>query len=160
MIRKDYKRFKKYCCEDISLIENYDKAVNDTTQTWCCHHKLEIELLKKPSELIEMGLYFDRPASELIFLTRSEHIKLHNLYREYTDEWKEKLKKPKSKEHRKKLSEAAKRQFKEKGHPMLGKHMPDDAKKKSSNAPGHKSEETKAKLREAWVRRKIKMGLV
>ena len=97
MIRKDYKRFKKYCCEDISLIENYEKAVNDKTQTWCCHHKLEIELLKKPSELKEMGLYFDRPASELIFLTRSEHIKLHSLYREYTDEWKEKLKKPKSK---------------------------------------------------------------
>lgn len=46
MIRKDYKRFKKYCCEDISLIENYEKAVNDKTQTWCCHHKLEIELLK------------------------------------------------------------------------------------------------------------------
>lgn len=107
-----------------------------------------------------MGLYFDRPASELIFLTRSEHIKLHSLYREYTDEWKEKLKKPKSKEHRIKLSEAAKRQFKENGHPMLGKHMSDDAKKKSSNAPGHKSEETKTKLREAWVRRKIKMCLV
>ena len=25
---------KRYCCEDISLIENYDKAVADNTQIW------------------------------------------------------------------------------------------------------------------------------
>lgn len=28
-----------FCCEDISKIENYDKAVADKTQTWHCHHK-------------------------------------------------------------------------------------------------------------------------
>ena len=31
----------KYCCEDISLIENYDKAIEDKTQYWHCHHRLE-----------------------------------------------------------------------------------------------------------------------
>ena len=31
--------YKKYCCEDPSLIENYDKAIADTTQTWEIHHR-------------------------------------------------------------------------------------------------------------------------
>ena len=65
-----------YCCEDISLIENYEKALNDRTQTWICHHKLGIEFSRE--ELIANGLYFNRPARELIFLTKAEHKKLHN----------------------------------------------------------------------------------
>ena len=73
------KAVKKYCCEDISLIENYEKAINDTTQTWDCHHRLEIELDKSVQELIDLGLYYDRPAKELIFLTHSEHAVLHML---------------------------------------------------------------------------------
>lgn len=70
-------RLRKYCCDNISLIENYNEAVNDTTQRWQCHHKLEITLHKTRQELIEMGLYYNRPASELIFLTHSEHSALH-----------------------------------------------------------------------------------
>ena len=35
----DKKRAIKYCRDDISLIENYDKAVSDTTQSWHCHHR-------------------------------------------------------------------------------------------------------------------------
>lgn len=70
---------KKFCSEDISLIENYDKAINDNSQVWHCHHKLEIqgkfinslELLKK------CGLYYNVPAWQLIFLTVSEHRSLH-----------------------------------------------------------------------------------
>ena len=38
---------KNYCSEDISLIENYDKAVNDKEQTWHCHHRREIITPKK-----------------------------------------------------------------------------------------------------------------
>ena len=30
---------KSYCCEDLSLIENYALAVADTTQAWDCHHR-------------------------------------------------------------------------------------------------------------------------
>ena len=33
---------KKFCKEDISKIENYDKAIADTTQVWDCHHRTEI----------------------------------------------------------------------------------------------------------------------
>ena len=77
MIGKDV---KKFCCEDLSLIENYEKAINDNTQIWHCHHRLEIQDGKSVSvkELKENNLYFHRPASELIFLTEKEHSKLHN----------------------------------------------------------------------------------
>lgn len=35
---------KAYCRDDIYKIENYDKAIADTTQTWICHHRLELTL--------------------------------------------------------------------------------------------------------------------
>ena len=70
---------KKFCCEDLSLIENYDKAISDTTQTLDCHHRGEILPCGRfsVSDLKKFELYFNRPASELIFLTRSEHRRLH-----------------------------------------------------------------------------------
>ena len=71
---------KSYCCEDLSLIENYELAVNDTTQTWHCHHRGEILPCGRFSidDLKKFGLYYARPASELVFLTISEHFSLHN----------------------------------------------------------------------------------
>lgn len=36
------KGMERYCCEDISKIENYEEAVADTTQMWHCHHRLEL----------------------------------------------------------------------------------------------------------------------
>ena len=73
-----------YCCEDLSLIENYDKAISDVTQTWRCHHRLEIQdegkVIYTPKQLENLGLYYNRPASELIFLTLSEHNTLHGKY--------------------------------------------------------------------------------
>lgn len=73
------KSAKAYCCDDLSLIENYDKAVADTTQTWHCHHRGEILPCGRFSiaDLKKFGLYYKRPASELIFLTKAEHIRLH-----------------------------------------------------------------------------------
>ena len=73
------KSAKKYCCEDLSLIENYELAVNDTTQTWDCHHRGEILPCGRFSrdDLKKFGLYYKRPASELIFLTKAEHNRLH-----------------------------------------------------------------------------------
>lgn len=73
------KHVKKYCCEDISLIENYDKAINDT-EMWNVHHRREnengepmtVEALKRA------GLYFNRPAEELIFLKHTAHTYMHN----------------------------------------------------------------------------------
>ena len=80
---------KKYCNEDISLIENYDKAVVDKEQTWDCHHRRESETSKK--ELIKLGEYYNRPASELIFLTKSEHRALHLKGKHHNEETKKKL---------------------------------------------------------------------
>ena len=77
MINHEY--VKRYCKDDISLIENYDIAISDTTQTWVCHHRLEIQngISISIKELKEKGLYFHRPANELIFMTEHEHKILH-----------------------------------------------------------------------------------
>ena len=73
MINKQYAR--KFCGEDISLIENYALAIADQTQTWCCHHILGEQHSKQ--YLKENGLYLKRPASELRFVTKHEHNDLH-----------------------------------------------------------------------------------
>ena len=128
------KRVKQFCCEDISLIENYDKAIVDTTQTWHCHHRLEIQGDKTFSvrEMIEMKLYYDRPASELIFLTLAEHTKIH---------FNGKKCRKFSEEHRKKLS---------KSHIgikswIAGKHHSEESKLKMSEAKKGKPSNRKGK---------------
>ena len=70
---------KTFCCEDLSLIENYGLAINDTTQMWECHHRGEVLPCGRFSrdDLKKFGLYFYRPASELIFLTPTAHRQLH-----------------------------------------------------------------------------------
>lgn len=68
---------RKYCYEDISKIENYDKAIADKIQTWHCHHRLEIMMNCGIKELKNNGYYYNRPANELIFLTKQEHMSLH-----------------------------------------------------------------------------------
>ena len=71
---------KKFCCEDVSKIENYAEAIADTA-TWHIHHRRELnpdgKFAYSSEELIKMGMYYGRPASELIFLTESEHRSLH-----------------------------------------------------------------------------------
>lgn len=71
------KNLKNICKDDICLIENYDKAINDQTQTWECHHILETDLNMSRQQLIDIKRYYNVPASELIFLTRDEHNKIH-----------------------------------------------------------------------------------
>ena len=89
---------KQYCSEDLSLIENYDIAVADTTKTWDCHHRGEILPCGRFSQddLKKFGLYYKRPTSELIFLTPTAHQQLH------------KKGIPKSEAHRKAMSDAKK----------------------------------------------------
>ena len=73
-VRKDGIPYKGEClCRTPELIENYDKAISDTTQVWECHHKLESCFTKK--FLKDMGLYYDVPPMALIFLTKEEHYK-------------------------------------------------------------------------------------
>ena len=107
----DKRSTKAFCRDDISLIENYDKAIADDTQTWHCHHRRETIFSK--SDLIEIGEYYNRPACELIFLTPLEHIRLHHLGKHLSAETRKKMSearinKPKSAETRKKMSEANK----------------------------------------------------
>lgn len=87
MIRKNFENLCRY----ITKIENYEEALNDDTRLWVCHHRLETHKYKDrkrkewvlrdesvpAKELKALGLYFDRPPEELIFLTRSNHNKLH-----------------------------------------------------------------------------------
>ena len=61
-------------CRHPELIENYEKAIADTTQTWECHHREEEFYSYK--ELVERGEYYDVPPEALIFLTHKEHCKV------------------------------------------------------------------------------------
>lgn len=114
------RKSREFCKDDISKIENYDLAAADTTQTWCLHHRDEIRVLpsgmkvyRSKQELIENGRYFNCPANELIFLTRSEHQRLHMIGKTLSIEHSNKLKaswkgKHHSAEVRQKLSVAVK----------------------------------------------------
>lgn len=148
----------KYCKGDISLIENYKEAVN-SKEKWDCHHRLEIEINKTKQELIDMNLYYNRPASELIFLTHSDHAKLHSDNNQKMVQF--------SKEHNRKLSAAKKGKMCGENNPFFGKHHTEETKAKIREATKkqfaekgvpfkgkHHTEETKRKLREVWAKRK------
>ena len=115
----DEKRAKRYCKEDLYKIENYDKAIADTSQTWDLHHRTEIWWNCTAQDLIDNECYYNRKACELIFLTKAEHRRLHNKNNTYslglkrTTEARKKMSeahkgKTFSEEHRRKLSEAHK----------------------------------------------------
>ena len=94
----NFKRAKLYCREDISLIENYDKAIADKTQTWDLHHRDEIRELpsgmiarRSVEELMENGRYYHCPANELIFMTSADHLSLHHKGKVFTEESRVKL---------------------------------------------------------------------
>jgi len=108
---------KKFCKGDYTKIENYEKAIADSTQTWHLHHKDEcktlpsgIKVIRTREEMIENGRYFNCPANELIFLTKSDHTRLHMSYQMLGNTIaKENLTGRKfSKEHKEKLSMAQK----------------------------------------------------
>lgn len=68
--------------EEWEQIENYELAKADNFDGWHIHHRLECietggEINRTAKELQDLGLYYHRPANELIFLTASEHSKLH-----------------------------------------------------------------------------------
>ena len=135
-----------YCKDDISLIENYDKAIADDTQTWDCHHRRET--IYSRSGLIEIGEYYNRPACELIFLTHSDHSKLHTkLQDHHIGSSNPMFGKHHSAETRKKISEARKGE----NNPMFGKHISEETRKKISeaNKGKHHSEETRKKMSDA-----------
>ena len=138
--------FERYC-KDYQDIENYEAAKKDNFKGWHCHHRLEthnsdgerrlVDISHK--ELKALGMYYNRPPEELIFLTSREH----NSFK--------KGKHP-SEETRRKM----------KGNKnALGYKRSEETKKKMSDSwdyDKHFSEETKKKMSEThkgkniWIR--------
>lgn len=129
----NYYHIRKFCSEPLDKIENWDKAIAEPELIWDCHHRKELTEDGKPfmssQELIENGLYWKRPASELIMLTHAEHASLHS----------------KASERAKKMHEAWK-----------GKHHSEKAKQKMSESKKGKcfSKESRQKMSDARKGRK------
>ena len=151
----------RYCSEDVSNIENYELALADNVNMWHCHHRLEVgsngEVISM-DDLKKHGLYWHRPANELIFLTPSEHTILHkngnhyNLGKHLSEETKRKISysnkcKTHSEETKKKMSESRK-----------GRTFSEEWKRKMSEAlkGKHPSEEIRRKMSEAQKKRHAK----
>ncbi len=94
MIYEEHFRIKKdgtlghmTFCRNPKAIENYGMAISDDKYMWECHHRLETHFSDgtlrprnaqlSQAELIALGMYYDRPPEEFIFLTKSEHRSLH-----------------------------------------------------------------------------------
>lgn len=113
--------FEKYC-KDYEKIENYQKAKVDNFVGWDCHHRLETHNSDGERRLVDinhkelkaLGMYYNRPPEELIFLRKGEHTAL----RKVSDSTREKLR-------------AAKKGEK---NPRYGKHHSDEARQKISEA--------------------------
>ena len=75
------KNLSNVCREDISMIENYNIAINDNNNLWICHHRLGIAI--KSGKLKELGLYYNRPAIEFVFLRTDVHTSLHQKINHY-----------------------------------------------------------------------------
>lgn len=134
----DEQRAYAYCIEDIKNIENYELAKADNSHVWICHHRLEIntDYHNTREDMILMNLYYHRPASELIFLTRNEHSSIHNKARReeirknfiecnknriWTQETKDKISKSLSGRKRGPMSDEHKTKI---AMTRLGKHYP------------------------------------
>lgn len=153
------KHIKKYCSEDPKFIENYDLAAADLTQVWDCHHRAEMLPCGKFSvdDLKKFGLYWNRPANELIFLPHSLHYSQHlqgNSYTKGASPWNKGMRGvqiawnkgiPCSSETKKKIStakagkklsqshkDAISRSIRGENHPNYGKHLSDITKCKLS----------------------------
>lgn len=147
-------KFERYC-KDYKNIENYDKAKADNFKGWHCHHRLETHTSDGERRLVDitvaelkaLDMYYNRPSSELIFLTESEH----NAFNKG---------KHRSIESRRKMSEAHKGKQAGEKHPMYGKHHSEESKNKNSEAHKgkHPSEETRKKLSEANKGNKSALG--
>lgn len=133
-----------FCVEDITNIENYEKALN-SEEKYACHHRLEthtsdgerrkVDISKE--ELIALGMYYHRPANELIYLTNKEHMSLHHKGKQISEEIRKKMSEtrkgvcpsnkgvPLSDEQKKELSEKLKGRL----SPFKGKHLSEEQKR-------------------------------
>ena len=73
--------WRALCNESLDHLENYKQALAENFKGWCIHHRREIQpdgTRVSMQELIDKGLYYDRPANELIFMRFREHSSLHS----------------------------------------------------------------------------------
>ena len=65
----------------LELIENYECAKADNFKGWVIHHRIELHpdysLRYSREKLIELEIYYNRPPSELIWMKRNEHARIH-----------------------------------------------------------------------------------
>ena len=119
----------EYFCKDYENIENYEKAKKDNFKGWHCHHRLETHtsdgerrlVNTSMGELKALNMYYNRPASELIFLTKSEHSSLH---------MKGENNPMRNEVVRKKAGETHKGKQVGEKNPFYGKHHTEESKKK------------------------------
>lgn len=133
---------KKYCSEPLENIENYDKAVADTKHIWDCHHRAEILPcgVYSRKDLKKFGLYWHRPASELIFLRHDEHIRIHG------SNLSTKTKRRMAESHKGNLHSSETRRKMAESH--KGRHLPDEVRRKISESQKGKvvSQSTRLKM--------------
>ena len=166
--------YNKRFCKEPEKIENYEKAKADNFMGWCCHHRLETHNSDGERRLVDitadelqaLGMYWYRPASELIFLTISEHRSLHTKGESNPMYGKQGYWKGKTGPNKGKLAGENNPMY-GKHHTLLsiqkmseakkGKHHSAESKKKMSDAHKGKkcSEETKKKIGEAHKGRKF-----
>ena len=150
----------KFCSEPLDKIEHYEEALAEGFKGWCIHHRLEIQpdgTRVSRQELKDNGLYYGRPASELIFMRKREHHNLHSagegnfwFGKSMPEEVKNKISQTRlqriangeikmdisylhTPEVRAKISIATKKQLADKkNHPMYGKHQSEESRQKNS----------------------------
>ena len=98
-VSKAGEKLKLYCCEDVSLIENYELAKADNFVGWEVHHRLETHTSDGERRLVDLSvdelkaldMYYHRPAFELVYLRKSEHAALHMVGHEVSIETRAKI---------------------------------------------------------------------
>ena len=160
MTRAQKGNWKKFCSDPLDKIEHYEEALAEDFKGWCIHHRLEIQpdgTRMSRQELKDNGLYYGRPASELIFMRKREHHRLHNadegnfwFGKSMPEEVKNKISQTRlqriangeikmdisylhTPEVRAKISIATKKRLADKkNHPMYGKHHSEESRCKMS----------------------------
>ena len=153
MTRAQRGNWYKFCSDPLDKIEHYEEALAEGFKGWCIHHRLEIQhdgTRMSRQELKDKDLYYDRPASELVFMKVGEHHSLHNKGNNHSEETRRKMSeslkgRTLSEEHRQKLSAALKGKHQTQEHcqkiseamkgennPFFGKHHTEESRKKMS----------------------------
>ena len=69
------KHAMRFCREDYTKIKGYEEALKSPYRS-CIHHINGLTFTR--DELKKMNMYYHRPASELLWLSLTDHRKLHN----------------------------------------------------------------------------------